>query len=374
MIRHKSFKRAEDLREFLKATVPSNAYYSSAYYERPEADMEEKEWLGADLIFDIDADHIPTPCAKIHDSWVCKSCGMVGKGVPPGACPACGEQRIDEKTWPCDVCLESAKKEMTKLINFLMNDLGLSPDDMKASFSGHRGYHLHVESEAIQTLDQIARKEIVDYIAGTGLETRFHGIEEASRWQSHAFAGPNLDDPGWRGRIARGTREFLLTATPEELRELGLKKTVIEGIVQKRETISQSWKGEGPWRTVRGVGVESWKKIALRGAEIQSAKIDTAVTTDIHRLIRLPNTLHGKTGLKKIEVPIVEIERFDPLKSAVAFKKDLITVQVSEAPQFRLGDEKYGAYRNAKVELPTAAALLLLCKGAAQIAEKKQHV
>ena len=34
-------------------------YYSSAYYRRPEEKvMLEKQWMGAELIFDLDADHL----------------------------------------------------------------------------------------------------------------------------------------------------------------------------------------------------------------------------------------------------------------------------------------------------------------------------
>jgi len=106
-----------------------------------------------------------------------------------------------------------------------------------------------------------------------------------------------------------------------------------------------------------------------KAIENQSVKIDTVVTTDIHRLIRLTNTLHGKTGLKKVYVPINEVERFDPLKSALAFKGGAVKLFVSEAPEFRLGDQRYGPYKNEKVELPTAAALFLVCKGAAQVKE-----
>ncbi len=364
MIRHKGFTKADDLRNFLKATVPSDVYYSSGYYERPEEQMEEKGWLGADLIFDIDADHIPTPCAKLHDTWTCGNCGMVGKGIVPENCPACGERKINERTWPCEVCLESAKAETMKLIDFLAKDFGLAPGEMRVSYSGHRGYHLHVESEEIRMMDQMARKDIVDYIVGIGLETTFHGVDEMGR-------GPHLDDSGWRGRIAKGTYEFLLTAAPEELQRIGLKKKVIDSIALSKEVILQSWKENGPWGVVRGVGVESWKKIALHGAEGRSAKVDTVVTTDIHRLIRLPNTLHGKTGLKKIEVPIAEIEHFDPLKTAIAFKQGVLTVHALDVPQFRLGDQNYGPYKDVKVELPMAVALLLLCKGVARTVEKK---
>ena len=367
MLRHKAFKNVDDLRPFLKRVVPSDVYYSSAYYERPEREMEEKGWLGADLVFDIDADHIPTPCAKTHDRWVCMSCGAVGRGLAPQECPACGGRRFDERTWPCEMCLESAKAETMKLIDMLVKDFGFLPEEISVSFSGHRGYHVHVESEEIRKLDQMARKEIVDYLVGIGLETGFHGLGVKGGRRARILAGPSLDDPGWRGKIARGTYEFLLTATPEELEKIGLKKTPVNTIIKHKKELLESWKEAGPWGIVKGIGIESWRKIAEHGATRQSAKIDTVVTTDIHRLIRLGNTLHGKTGLKKIKVSVTEIEDFDPFKDAVVFKEDTITVLVSDAPKFRLGDEIYGPYKEEKIELPTAAALLLLCKRAAKV-------
>jgi len=369
MLRHKGFRDVNTLRSFLKTIVPSDVYYSGAYYERPEEDMKGKGWLGADLIFDIDADHIPTPCGKVHDIWVCINCGAVGRGVSPKKCSKCGEQKFNEKTWPCEVCLESAKVEAIKLIDVLTKDFGFSSEELKVGFSGHRGYHIHVESEEVRAFDSMARKEIVDYVLGMGLEAEFHGFGERGGKRSRVLAGPELDDLGWRGRIARGTYALLLTASPEELEKIGLKKKGIDTITQHKDALLKSWKEKGPWGIIKGIGTESWRKIAQYGVEKQSVKIDTVVTTDIHRLIRLTNTLHGKTGLKKIEVPITGVEHFDPLKSAVTFKKGTVTVLVSDAPQFRLAGETYGPYKEQKIELPTAAALMLLCKGAAQVVE-----
>jgi len=369
MLRHKCFTRADDLRSFLNAIVPSNVYYSSAYYERPEDEMRMKGWIGADLIFDIDADHIPTPCGKIHDVWVCSNCGAVGRGVSPRTCPRCGEQKFNEKTWPCEVCLESAKVEAIKLVDILTKDFGFSSEELRVGFSGHRGYHVHVESEEGRALDSMDRKEIVDYVLGIGLEAEFHGLGESGGKGSRVLAGPELDDLGWRGRIARGTYDLFLTESQEELEKIGLRKSVIDTISRHKESLLESWKEQGPWGTIKGIGTESWRRIAQYGTEKQSVKIDTVVTTDIHRLIRLTNTLHGKTGLKKTEVPITGLEHFDPLKSAVTFKKGTVTVLVSDAPKFRLEDETYGPYKEQKIELPTAAALMLLCKGAAKVME-----
>lgn len=358
MLRHKGFRNVDALREFLKTTVPSDVYYSGAYYERPEEGMEEKVWLGADLIFDIDADHIRTPCDKIHDKWTCNHCGFVGKGATPEKCPACGEARFSEKKWMCEVCLESAKRETVKLVEILMDDFGFSSEKIYVFFSGHRGYHLHLETKEILSLDPMARKEIVDYISGIGLEPEYHGLEKTS--------GPKLDDSGWRGRIARGTYDFLLKATPEKLEEIEFQKRIINVIDTHKERLIKSWKEEGPWGIL---GIKGSRKISQFSVQRQSVKIDTVVTTDIHRLIRLTNTLHGKTGLKKTKVPVTRLEHFDPFKSAIAFKEDTVTVLVSEAPQIRLEDETYGPYKEQKIELPTAMAMLLLCKGAARMVE-----
>jgi hypothetical protein len=46
-----------------------------------------------------------------------------------------------------------------------------------------------------------------------------------------------------------------------------------------------------------------------------------------------------------------------------------VEVFVHESPEFRVGDSRFEAFRERKVELPTAAALFLLCKGVAELAE-----
>ena len=371
MLRHRSFKTPEELRDSLKRLVPSNVYFSSAYYERPEEKMDEKGWIGADLVFDIDADHIPTPCAKNHNTWICANCSTTGLGRSPEKCPTCKGQRFKEKAWPCEVCLESEKQETMKLIDILTKDFGLATKEMSLGFSGHRGYHLHVERKEILTLDSMSRKEIVDYIVAIGLEPRMHGLREHG---SRGIAGPNLNDLGWKGRIAQGTYDFLQSATPAQLEKIGLGKETIHSLSEHKNSILKSWEDKGPWGAIRGVGTESWSKIVEQAVKRQTSEIDTVVTTDIHRLIRLTNTLHGKTGLRKTGAAIATIEKFDPLKRAVAFPQGTATIFVSEAPEFRIGDEFHGPYRNERVELPMAAALFLLCKEAASVVEEGSSV
>jgi DNA primase small subunit len=221
-----------------------------------------------------------------------------------------------------------------------------------------------VESEAVKSLDAIARKEIVDYVCGLGFDATLHGL---SVEDSHAFENLNLNSSGWRGRVARGIYDFILTANPEDYKSLGMRGNVVKAIMKNKEAILKMLNGADAYGTFKGVGFETLKKIAEFSAKSKAAQVDTVVTTDTHRLIRLANTLHGKTGLKKVEFPISKIEDFDPFESAIAFKKGTATVLVSSAPKFKLGGEVFGPYKNQKVELPMAAAVLLICKGRAEV-------
>ena len=54
-IRHKSFKSEKELWNFLRREAPFYISYSAAYYEFPQNQpMEAKNWLGAELVFDLD--------------------------------------------------------------------------------------------------------------------------------------------------------------------------------------------------------------------------------------------------------------------------------------------------------------------------------
>jgi DNA primase small subunit len=367
MVRHKSFRSIEEVKFFLQIFVPCDVYYSCAYYENPTAEMERKNWLGADLIFDIDADHIPTSCERIHDRWVCGNCGFSGKGVTPEKCPLCCGEKLSAETWPCEVCLEAAKFEAIKLLDMLRDDFGFSGNEMHVFFSGHRGYHVHVESEAVKALDSMARKEIVDYVSGLGLETSLFHAKVKSFKKRFPLETVKFFSFGWSKRLTEGLRNFLLDAKKDNLIKLGFRKDAANAIIQKKDAILRDLYSSGILPNIRGVGCKTWEKLVKHVATLPSVKIDTVVTTDVHRLIRMPETLNSKTGFKKAEVPISTMDDFDPFKDSIAFKTGTAEVWVSDAPKFRIGDETFGPYRDRKVELPMAAALLLVCRGRAEV-------
>ncbi len=370
MVRHKGFRTERDLLNFLSSLSPADVYYSSAYYERPEEKMGKKGWLGADLIFDIDSDHLETPCKNEHDYWLCISCNNTGTGIPPKQCTKCGGIKFKMETWLCEACLEAAKSEILRLTDFLIDDFGFAPEEIEVCFSGQRGYHAHIYSEEVRQLDQAARKEIVDYVSGIGFD-----VESSEFWKqisgnrgSRELIGPDLNDPGWQGRIANGINDLLKSSTPQQLEQLpGIDKASLRALIKNREFILKNWNEKTNWRYA-GVDVKGWRQIIQYIINIHgvSAAVDSVVTTDIHRLIRLPRSLHGKTGLMAMNIPLDALKKFDPLKYAVAFKHGTLKVHINEAHQFRIGDEKFGPYDDETVVLPMAAAIYLLCKRAAE--------
>jgi DNA primase small subunit len=134
--RHLGFAKEADFQAFLRDRVPSHAYYSSAYYKDPGAEkMEDKTWLGADLIFDLDADHIPGAESLSYTEMLAR-----------------------------------VKQEMIRLLDdYVLGDLGFDESYLKVTFSGGRGYHAHISDPKVQMLRSHERREIVDYIIGTDL-------------------------------------------------------------------------------------------------------------------------------------------------------------------------------------------------------------
>lgn len=369
MTRHKAVASHDELMNTIRALVPSDIYYSTAYYTRPAEEMERKGWLGSDLVFDVDADHIETSCKSSHDLWRCTSCRHTKQGKPPVQCPNCGKTKFEERAWFCDQCLKAAKDEVLKLIDFLTKDFGIPEQEMHIFFSGHRGYHLHVRTEEVRKLDESQRKEIVDYVMGLGLDAFYQGLYKKPR---DAIVGPQRGDPGWRGRFAREIYRLVLEGTEDELVDIGFLPRQARRIIRDRPQLEEEWKGKilwGEFEDAFHIKDNTWRAIIERAVSKGAlpAEIDTVVTTDIHRLIRLPETLNGKTGLRAMAVS--NLDAFDPFQDPIAFEGET-TVRVTEAPAFRMGKTTYGPYTNEQVTLPAEAAMLLICKGVGGPAQK----
>ncbi|NHJ21159.1 MAG: hypothetical protein EAX91_09465 [Candidatus Lokiarchaeota archaeon] len=383
MKRHMKFETPDELKDNIIQNAPKHLYSSGSLYMLPDAkEMENKKYLGCDLIIDIDVDHFYTPCKNNHDLWVCKECGNKGSGMPD-KCPKCKASKFSKLNWVCDDCLDIAKKEIKKLIyDFLIPDFGINEKDMKIAFSGHRGYHLKIEGDELRSLNSDERREIVDYLTGNNISFELLGLIERSK-EIHGLSKENL---GWSQKIMRKVEEFL-----------SKPKTEIERILldDKRFNFSQNYvssflnykddflelikKGERNVWAIEGFGLIMWKKFLKEIVKQVGVELDEPVSIDIHRLIRYPGSLHGKTGFKVQEINMNELEDFNPLDEPneridpIVFKteKNLsykLEITEMEVPMTKIKGAKYGPYvKGEKIEVPHHIAVFLLCKEVAKL-------
>jgi DNA primase small subunit len=338
MVRHLSFKEIGTFRALMVKEAPAGVYSSNSHYEEPSAEMHLKDWQRAELIFDIDSDSLKQPCRKVHDMWLCKGCGKKEFGLRPEVCPSCKANRILELPWACRQCIDAAKKETLRLLDFLEFDFGISTLEIKVYFSGNAGYHINVESSAYDTLDVHGRAEIADYLAGRGLT-------------STVLSSPRLlpSDPGWRGRIARYIRDI-----PDE--DTAFRKS--GSLFEKRI-----------YEITNLFSKKELESFTIRVINDNCVRIDAMVTTDVHRIFRMPETLNNKTGLVKRECE-KDLTSFDPLEEAIAIKDDendqRARVFVEMSPRIELGGRPYGPFQSETVDLPIYVAVYLIAKGAAK--------
>lgn len=361
MHRHINFNDLEDLRDYFRRNVPAHAYYSTSYYKMPEADMASKGWLGADLVFDIDSDHFDLSCQKIHDKWKCRNCGQEGTGTPPEICN-CGKANYQTETWICEECLQAAKYETQKLIDILIQDMGVTTEELTINFSGNRGYHVHVNNEKIKILDQHARREIVDYILAIGLEPEYQGFNTQKSGSKSTLA-----DDGWRGRTSRALYDFITKCDENDIKKLNLNRKATKNILENKDKLLSTITNKHPSNLFAYIDPKNLKILIKKAIKLQASEIDTVVTTDINRLIRLPNTLHGKTGWQVQTIPYEAISDYNPLQSAVVINGPTVKLQFKHTPKIKINDVEYGPYENEQAELPLGAAIFFLAKKGAMI-------
>ena len=342
MIRHRSLRGREELGKFLTSIVPRHMYYSLAYYDHPtKRSMQEKGWKGAELIFDLDADHLE------------------------GASSMTYEQILDE-----------VKKHTLRLIfTFLIGILGISEDSIKLYFSGGRGYHVHVQDDGIYRLDSNSRREISNLVRGEGVSlSSLLNVHDTFR----------RDPSGWFSLIDtdivhlyEGIRKNLPDSTAK-LKTILKKEDQVEKYISSLEKFVRM---EG--NTARKVdifptpGIRKYAAMGPKDLEIcewiaretinrTKCEIDEPVTTDVHRLIRFPGSLHGKTGLAVTRIELHDLEKFNPLDSAIpeAFLDKHDKVRINRPMTITMKGEMHSL--SGELEVPRYVALFAVASRAGE--------
>lgn len=340
MVRHLSFRNIKELTAMIMKEIPSDIYCSNAYYRYPTYPMQEKQWLGADLIFDIDGKDLYLPCVHSHTYLLCANCGHASFSLVEKkeyySCPACDGRRAENISIPCSKCIDGSKKEVKRLTEFLTDDLGVQQSDIHVYFSGNNGFHIHVSNNAYVSLDPQARSDLVGYISGSGLMAESIGVRKGNTENLFFIKFPKSGLAyGWRKRIA------------DKLKIDSSSSIKLRHIVEQKGGYT-AFKVELD-RMVREMGV----------------RIDPQVTTDVHRVFRMPGTLNSKSGLAKIKC--VNLESFDPFLDACMIGDSKVVVRVKTPVKLKLKGKAFNISKES-AELPAYAAVYLICKGLAEAA------
>ncbi|MBS72082.1 MAG: hypothetical protein CMO20_03895 [Thermoplasmata archaeon] len=283
--RHIAFQSSTEVIRYLANRAPKSCFYSTAYYNKPNAwKMADKEWKGADLIFDLDGDHL---------------------------------DYVDPYNFP--EMLEIIQMQAWKLWDeFLHPEFGFSEKYLHVTFSGHRGFHLHYREPSILGLDSAARRELVSHIRGLGIDV--------------GALMNNLDSSGWKNRLEAGTETILQkldvvhsdnkegNKMAKELRNIIMdraqspdskvkscsieKLKALSELIQhpdrRANVLSGNYKGLNKYENIFIELVKGDRSLILGKA----GETDDQVTVDVKRQIRWPTSLHGKSGMQVTSFPL----------------------------------------------------------------------
>jgi DNA primase small subunit len=343
MIRHRSILDLGDLGEFLARERPRHVYFSAGSYDDPGAStMDAKGWLGSDLVFDLDADHLP-------------------------------EVELGEDDYA--TMLAKCKTQLQRLLSFLRDDFGF--EALTIVFSGGRGYHVHVRDASVRSMESEQRREIVDYVRGTGIS--FDELTEQELVAGSAgrrSPAPKRTLPtagGWGERVHRAITERVDELLAMEADEAEAALTEYDGIGTSKAAAAldaaRANRGEIEAGNVdvHPAFYQLARRIAEEAIDADHAHIDEPVTTDVNRLIRLPGSIHGGSGLAVRRIDPSDLAAFDPLVDAVpeTFRGHEITVELQEATEVGVGGQTFSVEAGAH-SLPEYQAVHLMCRGEAR--------
>ena len=356
-LRHKSFSDVGQVKSFLSQRAMHSCFYSTAYWRRPyELKMADKLWQGADLIFDLDGDHLP---------------GVTDRDFPG--------------------MLEVIQDQAWALWNdFLEPEFGFSEDHLQVTFSGHRGFHLHYRDPRLFHLDSEARRELVSHIRGEGVDVqgglaRYH----------------DRDAKGWTQRIRDGMDAMIATlrsinrgddGSSSELRRLEAALQSLqdrEGNTSQRSATAIKRLAElmdhdnrvqrlkegkfellGNYQTLFLNLLKADASVVLGSA----GETDEVVTIDVRRQIRWPTSLHGKSGMRVSEFPLARLDpdsstAYNPLNEAFVLGLDdaheLEWVVDDAVAQF--GQHRMESASGERFRIHESGATFLVLKGWAKL-------
>ena len=309
-LRHKSFSAINQVQSFLSQRAMHSCFYSTAYWRRPfELKMADKLWQGADLIFDLDGDHLP---------------GVTDRDFP-GMLSV-----IQEQAW-------------SLWNDYLEPEFGFSEEHLQVTFSGHRGFHLHYRDPNLFHLDSEARRELVSHIRGEGVDVqgglaRYHDLE-ARGWTQRIRDGMDamidtlrsihLGNEGSAAELRR-LESALKSLQDREGNTSQRSATAIKRLAELMDHDQRVKRLKDGKFELLGNYQGLFLNLLKADASVvlgSAGETDEVVTIDVRRQIRWPTSLHGKSGMRVSEFQLARLDpdasnAYNPLHEAFVLGMD----------------------------------------------------
>jgi len=346
--RHMGFNSPGDLHRFMMGQVPSHSYYSTSYYRKPNAPtMDEKGWMGAELIFDLDADHL---------------------------------EGAENMTY-AEMLME-IRSQMIHLVDvFLMDNLGFQEDQIHITFSGGRGYHAHVRTPDIMGLGTAERRELVDFITGSGLNIDWIFPYNRVATSQVATGGgmrtniakdrliPPEDSGGWKLMMRHALMDVVNDFCDGDVKGIKKEYPSIKGsgndtianardeLIKTRPMLFEKNTMAVLSKPTQNILIKIMKE---EMAPRLSGEVDEPVTADIKRLIRLPGSVHGKSGLRVTPITREQLTDFDPLQMAVpdVYSDDEVKITMRRDTKLDMKGQHFDL--SGETTVPEYAAIFLI--------------
>ncbi|MFW9777243.1 MAG: DNA primase catalytic subunit PriS [Candidatus Heimdallarchaeota archaeon] len=271
--RNLSFETPHEFVDFLVDRTPTDVYVGAVFDTPPtrETPIHTLEWRGHELVFDLDLTD--------YDA------------VRKFICSCQGAEQV------CHSCWQLITLAIEIIDETLRMDFGL--ENITWVFSGRRGVHGWIKDDIGFNLDQEQRKAIVDYMSIV------HGEGETAR--VHDRTKLRYD---FRKRIEQTVfRYFLRNIKRKDLIELGFSANTASDVIRQLKhqdgLIDENFMRRFNLNLAK---INKYDEILRRWAP----RIDHKVTIDLRRLLRLPTSIHGKTGHVARILLTKDILSFDP--------------------------------------------------------------
>jgi DNA primase small subunit len=262
--------------------------------------------------------------------------------------------------------LARVKEETEKLIAMLTGEFGMDPKTIELVFSGGRGYHVHVKDIAFRGWGSAERRELINYVCGIGINpaAMLSGKKPASSGWQMRYRETLLEYIHWIGTLTDEKAITHLTGIE------GIGKDSAATFLKNREELIAMIERYPSSTILRNRVLQiilmqeegEFKKRLLS----QAALADEPVTTDTKRLIRMPTSLHGGSGMRVQPLELRDLHDFEPLVDAVVFSMRDVRVDLVQPVKLPMLGSTYELQKGITT-VPEAVAVFLCCRGMAEI-------